>query len=609
MGMSTKGDFPLPQTGYLIFDSLGLKAALKQRLTTNGIFTDQLYEGSNLSELIDVLAYNYNTLIYYNNRTSTEATFSDTMLYENINRLVKIVGYNPIGYQSAILTFSASAAPAMPTGLFTLPKYSYVNLGSISYSFNDNITFHRTTSAVTEYLQDMSESRLFYQGRFIEYPLYTAIGDENEIINLLPGDNVIIDHFNVDVYVKDDSGTWTQWARSNSLYLEGSNDKKYEIRLNENNHYEVRFGNNINGKKLNADDQVAIYYLKSNGTSGEVGANALQAGKLIRYNTNQFNTIFTDTTIEEVTLLPDDQLTNLKFDNSSSSTYSSPQETTEQVKQNAPGVFRSQYRLVTEADYENYVKTNFSNLIHDVRVVNNWSYLSKYLKYFYDLGITDPNNVSRVLYNQVNFADACNFGNVYLFIVSKAVSTAINQMSLLNPTLKSLIVSSMKDVKVLTSEVVMADPVFISFDVGISKSGVTPLIDDVANTELRIIQKNNSKRDASSIKNDVYNLFKNYFDRTNCNLGQIIDLDYLNNSILAIDGVETFYTQRTDDPTIKYEGLSILMWNPVYPTDINYLTQNALLQFFQFPLLNDRDNFVNKINVQTTFVQYEQVEY
>jgi hypothetical protein len=43
---------------------------------------------------------------------------------------------------------------------------------------------------------------------------------------------------------------------------------------------------------------------------------------------------------------------------------------------------------------------------------------NKYLKYYYeDIGIGDPNNVSNVLYNQLNFADACNFNNVYITFI------------------------------------------------------------------------------------------------------------------------------------------------------------------------------------------------
>ena len=609
MANATTGDFPLPQTGYLVFDSLGLKAALKERLSESGVFTDQVYEGSNLAQIIDLMAYNYNTLIYYANRTSTETTFTDTVLYENANRMVKMIGYNPIGYQTSILTFTASALSDMPTGLYTLPKYSYVNLGSISYSFNDNITFYKDVDGQNELLVDFSDSKLFLQGRFIEYPTYSAIGEEGEQITMLPGDNVIVDHFNVDVYVKDSTDTWKQWERTNTLYQASANDKKFEIRLNENNHYEIKFGNNINGRQLGSGDSVAIYYLKSNGKAGEVGANALLAGKLIKYNTTQFNAIFDDTLVEEVTVVPDNQLINMKFDNESSSTYSETPEDTESIKENAPSVFRSQYRLVTEGDFLSYVKTNFSNLVHDVKVGNNWYYLSKYLKYFHDLGITDPNNVSRVLYNQVNFADSCNFNNIYMFIVSKSASTAVNQMTLLNPSLKSLIISSMSDIKMATSEPIILDPVFLSLDVGLSENGEVPTIEDVANTELVIVQENTSKRDPSSIQGDVDALFTTYFERAKCSLGQIIDVDYLNNSILSIDGVDSYYTRRKDDPSIKFDGLNLIMWNPVYPSDIQFLTQNVILQSFQFPFLNDRNGFVNKVVIESPLVQFEQVEY
>jgi hypothetical protein len=609
MATNNVGDFPLPKDGYLCFDAKGLKAFLKQRLIENGVWTDSAYEGSNISQLIDLLSYTFNTLIYYLNRTSTNATFSDTTTYEDINRLVKLINYNPIGRQSAILTFGASAQAAMPTGLYTIPRYSYVNLGAVSYSFNEDVTFFKSTSS-NEFLEDFSSSKLFYQGRYIENPIYTATGDENELIFLNPGDNVIIDHFNIDVYVKSiEDGKYTKWVRTPSLYTETSNDKKYEIRLNESKHYEIKFGNNINGKKLQTGDQVAIYYLKSNGTAGEVGVNALQAGKLIKYTTNQFNQIFNDVIIEDVTIIPDNELINLKFDNESSSTYSASEENVEQIKQNSPSLFRSQYRLVTETDFENYVKTNFSNLIHDVKVVNNWSYLSDYLKYFYDIGITDPNNVGRVLFNQVNFADSCNFNNVYLFIVSKAVSDAANQGSLLNPTLKSLIISSMKDVKLLTCEPVTVDPVFMSFDLAMAKTGISPTVDDAGKTELYVVKTANSKRDSSAIQTDINNIFINYFDRANCALGQTIDINYLSNSILSVNGVDTFYTRRTDDNNVKYEGLSMLTWNPIYRSDMKLITQNLTQLFFQFPILNNRDNFINKINVVSTMTQYQDIEY
>ena len=50
-----------------------------------------------------------------------------------------------------------------------------------------------------------------------------------------------------------------------SLFLSEPNSRHFEVRYNENKNYELKFGNSVNGKKLNLNDTVAIYYLKSNG--------------------------------------------------------------------------------------------------------------------------------------------------------------------------------------------------------------------------------------------------------------------------------------------------------------------------------------------------------
>ena len=604
-----KGDFTLPKDGYLTFDSLSLKQVLKDRLTQNGVFTDQLYEGSNISQLIDIFAYTFNSLIYYENRAATEAMFTESQKYENINKIVKALSYNPLGAQTSLLSFTCSANDTINKGLYVIPRYSYVNLGAISYSFNEDVTFFKSTTGV-EFLSDMSTNKLFYQGRYLEYPLYTATGDENELVYLLPGDNVKIDHFNVDVYVKDvNLETWTKWERTVSLSLEMSTDKKYEIRLNDSKHYEIKFGNDITGKKLNNGDSVAIYYLKSDGTTGQVGVNALQGGRLTPYMTTQFSTIFDSIQLEEITVLPVSNYGGMVFDNQSSSTYYSQEEDVESIRSNAPSNFRSQYRLVTETDFENYVKTNYANLVHDVKCVNNWSYLSNYFKYFYGIGIANPNNIGRVLFNQVNFADACNFNNVYLYVVPKVISNTKNPISYLNPSLKSLIINSMSDVKLLTCEPITIDPIYMAVDIGMGSGSVTPTLTDTNNTELLVIKNPSSRRDVTSIQTDIYNIFNNYFSRTNSTLGQTVDINYLNNSILAVDGVKTFYTRRIDNNTISYNGLSLVMWNPVYTNDIQFLTQSVILNEFQFPYLNDVENFINKINVQTTTTVFEGIEY
>ena len=78
---------------------------------------------------------------------------------------------------------------------------------------------------------------------------------------MLPGETVIVDNFNTNVYVlEQQSGTYFEYKRVESLFLYGPQDRVYELRLNENKHYEIKFGDNITGRQLQSNDQIAIYF-------------------------------------------------------------------------------------------------------------------------------------------------------------------------------------------------------------------------------------------------------------------------------------------------------------------------------------------------------------
>ena len=606
----TTTDFIIPKDGYLVFDALQIKQFIKDRLNETNVFSDQRFEGSYLSTIIEIQAYMFHVLMYYLNRTSTEGMFSEAQIYENMNRIVKLLDYKPIGRQTSTLTFEFSAGSEFSTGLYTIPRYSYIENGTASYSFNEDITIAKTTTGV-QALNDISQQKLLYQGKFVEYPTYTAVGNDNEIIFFAPGDNVMIDHFNIDVYVNHE-GTWTQWEKTPSLYLEGAFDQKFEIRLNENKRYEIRFGNDINGKRLVVGDQVVIYYLESNASNGEVGAYAIKGKQLKTLNTQNLANILADLNAQnnqENNYVDSTEATYFSFDNQNLSTYYQEEESVDSIRQNAPGVFRSQYRLVTESDYDTFLRTNFANLIHDVSVVNNWRYMTEQMKYYYDIGLKDPNNVSNLLYNQLHFADGCNFNNVYITAVPKTISNTKNPTSNLTPAQKELMMSSIKDAKTLTSEVVVLDPVYIATDIVIPLEGNTPSVDDVDKTELVIQKDPNSRRDPTSIQLEVYNVFLNYFTRSNQTLGKQLDLNALTSSILSINGVKTFYTQRTDNSSVRYNGLGMLMWNPTYPTDKTYAVKSTATSYFKYLYLNNTDNFANKIRVTSEVTVYENVEF
>jgi len=213
-------DFPIKKDALLQFDALSIKQHIKDRLTEAGVFTDQNYEGSYISTIIDIVSYTFNTLLFYLNRTSSETLFSDSQIYENMNRIVKMLDYKPVGNQSAILSFTMSVSNALDKGSYTIPRYTYVDVNGIPYSFNEDITFTKTTTG-SEVMENLSNTKTLFQGKFTQYPTYTATGEENEVIFLSVGQNVIIDHFNVHVYVKRrNEGIWQQWEQTPSLYLE-----------------------------------------------------------------------------------------------------------------------------------------------------------------------------------------------------------------------------------------------------------------------------------------------------------------------------------------------------------------------------------------------------
>lgn len=607
-------EFNLPVDGYAAFDALSLKNLIIARLNANNIFTDQNYEGSNISAIMDIIAYAYHVLLFYLNKTSSESTITTAELYENINKLVKLIGYSPIGYQTAILPFNALGTGALPANTYTIPRYSYFTINGTFYSFNNDITFIKSTND-TEALTNLQEQNLLYQGVYVEYPTYVATGQPFETLTLTNIDindtNVAIDHFNIDVYVRDNTAanpTWVKYASTNSLFLERSDATVYEIRLNENLRYEFKFGNDINGRMLKQGDEVAIYYLKSAKKAGEIGPGVLDGNTMFLYNTPRFNNIQTDTTPANINLITQTQSQSLVFTNSNPSTQFVEVESVDSIRTNAANTFKSQYRLITSGDFENYVKQNYSNLLASVKVANNWDYVSGHLKYFFDLGITNPNLESRVLFNQVKFADSSNSNNVYIYAVPKLelINSLATRINYLNTAQKQLIINDLRGVKLTTSEIIINDPVYIAVDIGV-RSATEDLTPDIAtSTYLEITRNVTAKRNPESIRDSVASIFREYFSTTRDNLGTLLSISDLTNSILNIPGVEDVKTKRigSDGTVYTAPGVSLLVYNPVYQyNDIDVVTQDVQLPYFKYPYLNDPINFINKIQVVTPSIQ------
>ena len=84
---------PLVNFSNLDFDQV--KTTLKDYLRANSKFTDYDFEGSNLSTIIDLLAYNTYITSYNANMVTNEVFIDSATLRENVVSLARNIGYLP----------------------------------------------------------------------------------------------------------------------------------------------------------------------------------------------------------------------------------------------------------------------------------------------------------------------------------------------------------------------------------------------------------------------------------------------------------------------------------------------------------------------------------
>jgi hypothetical protein len=588
-----ENDNLLTKNSYVSFDATSLRDLIINRLNQGQVFTDQNYQGSNLSALIDVISFSFSTLLFYLNKTSSESMYSESQIYENMNRMVKILNYNPVGRLGQSVPFMLNTSSNLPIKNYIIPRFSYMAVGGSYYSFNTDIKFYKPSQGEVN-ITDVSNKYLLYQGLFQEYPTQNAIGIENETIYLTLNDSVYIDHFNIFVFVKQvDRETWEEWDRVPETFLYGPNDPIFQVRFNENKRYEIKFGDDINGKRLREGDQIAIYYLNIDKNVSNLGPGALNSTKVATFNSLRFAEIYSDVTVNTLgEKLTPDTLQYIQPQNEHPSTFYSDEESVDDIRKNASKNFRSQYRLVTTNDYESFIKTNYSNLLTDVRVVNNDDYLRGHVKYLYDIGLDKPQNDNQILINQIKFANSCNFNNLYVYLVPKN-----NYQNYIVPAQKELILNGLQPNKTLTSQIVPMDPVYIYMDFYVEKFNSDPSPNDLTSSYLAITKEINSRRSNSAILSDIEKVIKDLFSRKQNKLGQLIDIYQLATTILNIDGVKKIQTYREDDD-IYVEGISLLLWNYYYPlADSEVYTQNIQLENFKYPIFNNIDNISSKIKI------------
>ncbi len=606
MSLQDFTDYSLPKNAYLTFDANSLKGLIIDRLNENESFTDQNFEGSNFSAFIDVVAYMYHVLLFQLNTTSNESTFNTATIYENMNKLVSNIGYNPLGDQTSLVNISLSAVN-LASNVYTIPRFSSIAANGSTYVSIDDITFEKTTNNTLE-IVPVSNSTL-YQG-VVSESTFNATGEPYENLILVDTftskqfkqsvsnvrDTKFVSDNTFNIFVQNNTtGIWSEYAETSSLFLEDSDAKRYEKRLNGSGNYEFKFGNNLNGKQLEANDTVIIYYVTSDNEAGVINPNTFANSSFNLYGSPTFDAIKNIIYTTDQTLILPSQLSDILINNQFASSPTKVAETVAEIKRNAPKVFASQNRLVTKNDYEYQINRNFNNITRDVKILSNSEYTSKVLSYYNDIGLINGNDDARVLYSQVLFSSSTSFNNVYIYTVPNNNPT-LNGLTpnYLNPAQKQLITEFCDSKKDITQNVVISDAIFKAFAFGAPNTDDDSVDDTVNNSSLRVTLDKNQAINDGAIRSSIYNIINNYFN--NIQLGSIVSVANLTTDILNIPGVTAIDTINGDSVV---PNLNFIIWNPDYKEQDNVLQSlNYQLEDFQFAYFYNPQNITNKIAIR-----------
>lgn len=158
-----------------------------------------------------------------------------------------------------------------------------------------------------------------------------------------------------------------------SILKNSDEDRYYSIRLNENKEYEIKFGNDNNGQKLDSGDKVYVLYLDSNGFDAELqigdvkNANFTDPAEMLGIDDDTFYKGFLKMANSDIDQCKNALKTINTITNTTASTVASAEESVDDIRQYAPDYYKLGNRLVSKSDFEYYVKNRYKDNIIDVK--------------------------------------------------------------------------------------------------------------------------------------------------------------------------------------------------------------------------------------------------
>ena len=532
-----------------------VKANLKTFLQGQDQFTDYDFEGSSLSILLDLLAYNTHYNALYTNLAVNESFLDSASKRNSVVSLAKALGYIPDSARGAVATITmvVSNTTSTPT-ILNLPKYTQFSTtvdgeNYIFYTMEDYSAVLNTT-----------DNTYTFSGIQIKegYPLtfkYDVIPGQRYI---LPNANIDISTLTVRIQSNPTSSLFETWTRNeNILELDGTS-KVFFLKEIEGEFYELEFGNDVVGKALQVGNVVNIEYMTCNkGLPNGAKSFTFQGANLLG-----------GTVSTPITLVAAEGGTD--------------KEGIDTIRYNAPRAYATQNRGVTVNDYKNIILSQYT----EAESVSVWG---------------GEDNIPPI------------YGKVFVSIKPKTTNTL---SSLQKDYIKNTILKS-KNVVSITPEIV--DPRYIDVEVNTTvyynPKATNKGANDIRNLVVQTIQDYSSDYLDSFDGVLRYSKFTTLIDETDTSivsnittvkLHRIIEPKYNVYSQYKIELGNPIYSSGYPEESVLSTGFFVPEYNfPVYLEDLPSNIQTGIMRLFYYDVNLDKQYLatVGTINYATGSIE------
>ena len=265
----------MPVTKFTNLDFDQIKGQIRSYLKANSDFTDFDYEGSNMSILIDILAYNTYISAFNSNMVVNESFLDSATLRENVVSLARNIGYVPRSRKSAeaIVNFDFkfngnSNSVKLKKGLVAVGAK---NNTSFTFSIPDDITVNSPIDVGSNITVNPPRTAQFrdltiYQGTLLKKNfIVNGSLDQRFIL-----DNSFIDSDSIRVFIrKSGASSGLEYSRLDNITDVDEKSNVYLIQEVKDEKYELLFGDGLFGKKLENGDVIEVSYIITDGKNGD----------------------------------------------------------------------------------------------------------------------------------------------------------------------------------------------------------------------------------------------------------------------------------------------------------------------------------------------------